>query len=330
MKGLKCRGVRSLARFIAAAVVVQLTVVGPGSTALMAGDAATSSDSQTNSFPDPATILAGKAFTNTFDREVYFLKSVCESYPSQWAPLLKANLLVTDYVVDPGKLQRFVQEVGKATAGTDDLVAATNLAVIVSDAAFYANTNAFRPEILGTTAKTLIEIGPNGRRALAAAFNEGHYRVSPESLEVLAQAVELSGSTDPKLLAVLAATAFSFSASNGGNYPSCTRTAVVALLHLPGGIEAVRHHLNEKEIFDDPVRFQDVVESIISAKASGLQPDLIRLENATKARLELLKASASSASAAPYLEELEKLRARLDRATSILKSSQTPEAATVQ
>jgi len=233
----------------------------------------------TNSFPDPIEVLGGRAFATPFDREVYYLKRVREAYPSYWASLLGANILVSDYVVAPDKLQKFIDELGEAAAGTDDPVAATSLAVVTSDATFYANTNAFRAEILRAAARQLIRIGPRGRVSLAQAFVENHYRQSPESLEIFAEVIGQSGVTDPKLSSALAATAFTFTATNGGSFPGCTQNAVAALLRLPGGVGVVREKLEPNTIFDDPGRYQDVVRAIASAKAESLRPDLVRLES---------------------------------------------------
>ena len=114
----------------------------------------------TNSFPDPNEVLQGRTFENKFDREVFFLQRIRERYPEYWASLLGANIIVTDYELAPDKLLHFVQELGVAVESTDDLCAITNLAPITSDPAIYANTNAYRPEILRAAAQALLKIGP--------------------------------------------------------------------------------------------------------------------------------------------------------------------------
>src|SRR5215831_15971169 len=110
----------------------------------------------TNSFPSPNEIFQGRAFTNKFERDVFFLRKIRESYPMHWAPLLEANVTIADYVVAPDKLLRFVEELGAATANTDDATAVTNLAAINADPEFYANTNASRPEIDSAAALALM------------------------------------------------------------------------------------------------------------------------------------------------------------------------------
>ncbi|MDE3148742.1 MAG: hypothetical protein KGL37_04665 [Acidobacteriota bacterium] len=82
------------------------------------------------------------------ERDVFFLRSIRRRYPAHWEPLLAANIIVVGYVLAPDKWRRFVEELGAATGGTDGLPAVTNLAAIISDAAFCANTNAYRPGIL--------------------------------------------------------------------------------------------------------------------------------------------------------------------------------------
>src|SRR5262245_45937011 len=157
----------------------------------------------TNSFPSPNEIFRGRSFTNKFERDVFFLRTIRESYPEHWAPLLAANITVTDYVLAPDKLQRFIDELGAAMAGKDDLAAITNLAAITTTPDFYANTNAPRPDLQRAAASALIKIGPRGAQALASSFSEVHYRMDSASLEVLAEAVGKSGTTDPKLTEAL-------------------------------------------------------------------------------------------------------------------------------
>jgi hypothetical protein len=263
----------------------------------------------TNSFPNINEIFQGRMFASKFDRDVFFLKTIRESYPAQWAPLLGANILESDYVLAPDKLQKFVEELGAAVEGTGDLVAVTNLAVITSEPSFYANTNAVRPGILRAAARALIGIGPSGRQVLADSFSESHYRLDRESLEIFGDAAGESGVSDPRLTTALAATAFTFTATNGGYYSECTRKTVVNLLRLPGGTGVVRSHLNEKEIFDNPGRFQDVVDAIVEARVVPLYNDLGKIAPAVDSKLKSLPASAD-----PYRKELSELKARISDA----------------
>lgn len=168
-----------------------------------------------NSFPDLNEVFQGRAFEGKFGRDVFFLRRIRKDYPAYWAPLLGANILASDYELAPEKLLRFVEEPGAATANTDDLITATNLAAITSNPVFYANTNVYRPRILRAAATALINIGPAGRTELADAFSEGHYRTGPVSFEALAEAIAESGVSDSRLTAALATTAFTFKTTNG-------------------------------------------------------------------------------------------------------------------
>jgi hypothetical protein len=74
-----------------------------------------------------------KAFPSKFDRDVFFLRRIHDSYGSFWAPLVSENITATDYQHAPAKMQRFIEELGIAMEGRNDLVACTNLALITSD-----------------------------------------------------------------------------------------------------------------------------------------------------------------------------------------------------
>jgi hypothetical protein len=137
--------------------------------------------------------LKGRTFRNDFERDVFFLQAIHDHYTSFWPDLLEANISVQDYVQSPAKLLRFIDELGKAMRDQNEPVACTNLALIIGNAAYYANTNAYHPEILRAAAEALIKIGPNGRSALAAAFTESHYCSDPASLEQLAQVIGRTG-----------------------------------------------------------------------------------------------------------------------------------------
>ena len=232
-----------------AALIVAAALFAPGrgaSGAEQGRGSAPPVNGSTNSFPDLNEVFQGRAFKTKLDRDVFFLRRIREAYPAQWGALLDANIIVSDYVQAPEKLLRFVEALGTALAGTDDVAASTSLAAITSDPAFYANTNAYRPEILRAAAGALIKIGPRGRQALADSFSEGHYRTDSVSLEVLAEAVGEAGVSDARLTAALASTTFRFTATNGGSYPRCTRQVTRSLLSLPGGLGAVGTHLNAK------------------------------------------------------------------------------------
>jgi len=268
----------------------------------------------TNSFPDVNAVLQGRAFESKFDRDVFFLRRIQESYSAHWPGLLSANIVLTDYVQAPDKLLRFVDELGTAMADTDDLATITNLAAITSDPAFYANTNAYRPGILQSATWALIRIGPRGRQALAGSFTENHYRVDPASLEVLADAIGRAGVGDSKLTAALSATAFTFTAINGGSYPRCTQELTRNLLRLPDGTLAVAAHLNGKQVLEDPGRFQAVVDGIAAARAVGLTTNLLELASQVGTKLGTPGAPPSA-----YRDDLLGLQTRLRKAIEQLR-----------
>ena len=300
--------------FIAAALVpasLLLAQVGRVGAAEAGGATSSPKTLDQSSFPEVSEVLQGRQFATRFEREVFFLRRVRESYPAHWSPLLGANITVNDYVQAPAKLLRFVQALGAAAAGTDDRAASTNLAAITSDPVYYANTNAYRPEILRAAASAMIEIGPSGRRALADSFTEHHYRIDPESLADIAEVVGKSGVSDSRMAAALAATAFTFAATNGGFYPRCTEQAVRNLLRLPEGAAMAATHLNAKEVLADPGRFQAVVDGLAAARAIALATNLVALEREVAAKLSSLTNSPGL-----YRDELSNLHVRIRRTVS--------------
>jgi hypothetical protein len=301
-------------RFMAAASVLATLLLGqhPGTSAAQAAETTSAPAAAGKSpFPEVSEVLQGRQFATRFEREVFFLRRMRENYPAHWSPLLGANITVNDYVQAPAKLLRFVQALGAAAAGTDDRAASTNLAAITSDPVFYANTNAYRPEILRAAASALIEIGPGGRRALADSFTEHHYRIDPQSLAEVAEVVGKSGVADSRLAAALVATAFTFTAANGGFYPRCTEQAVRNLLRLPEGAAASAVHLNAKEVLDDPGRFEAVVDGVAAARAVVLATNLVVLDHEVAAKLSSLTNSPGL-----YRDELSSLQVRIRQTVS--------------
>jgi hypothetical protein len=269
----------------------------------------------TNSFPDLNEVFEGRTFENKFAREVFFLRRIREHYPAYWPSLLGANIIVTDYELAPDKLLHFVQELGVAVEGTDDLCAITNLATITSDPAFYANTNAYRPEIQRATAEALLKIGARGAQALAESFSESHYRTDAASLEVLADVAGKSGVPASKMTQALAATAFTFTATNGGSYPRCTTVTTKNLLLLPDGASTVGTHLNTNEVFAGPGRFQAVVDGIAAAHAAGLSTNLAQIATQAAAKLDTLAGHPG-----PYRDDLQALLIRIRHVIEQLKA----------
>jgi hypothetical protein len=270
----------------------------------------------TNSFPDLNEVFQGRTFANKSEREVFFLRRIREQYPVYWPSLLGANIIVIDYELAPDKLLHFVQELGVAVESTDDLCAITNLATIMSDTAFYANTNAYRPEILRAAAEALLKIGPRGAQELAESFSESHYRTDPASLELLADVAGKSGVSDSKLTQALAATAFTFTATNGGSYPRCTTVTTKNLLLLPDGATTVGTHLNANEIFGDPGRFQAVVDGIAGVRAAGLSTNLEQIATLATSKLDTLTNSPG-----PYRDDLQALLVRVRQAIEQLRAA---------
>lgn len=271
----------------------------------------------TNSFPELNDVFQGRVFETTFDREVFFLRRIRQDYPQHWPELLDANIVVQDYVAAPDKLRRFIDELGVVTAGTDDPAACTNLARITSEPRFYANPDASRPDLLKAATAILIGLGPRGRHLLADAFSESHYRTDPESLVVLAESVSHSGSADPKLATALAATAFSYTATNGGFYPRCTQEVTRQLLKLTNGFTIVAEHLNTKEVLDDPGRLEAVVDGIGIAQAAILQPKLAELTGPLASKIEELVKSPG-----PYRDALVELQDHLKRTITQLNGNE--------
>jgi hypothetical protein len=242
----------------------------------------------TNSFPSLSEVFQGRTFPDKLERDVFFLRAIHDRYPAHWPDLLDANISLEEYIGSPAKLLQFINELGSAMAGRDDPTAATNLVLVISDERFFTNTDAYHPEILRAAAQSLMQLGPNGRRALAACFNENHYRLDPESLEELAKTIGEAQPADSALAKALAATAFHFSTTNGGSYPRCTTEAVKNLLRLPGGFAEVRTHLTTNEIFADPIRFQAVIDGMTSTNAVGLRTNLAAVDADIKAKLVIL------------------------------------------
>jgi|GEM_PF-7080182 len=269
----------------------------------------------TDGFPEVNAVLQGRAFTNDFDRDVFFLRQVRQHYPAHWPSLLAANISVGEYVISPEKMRRFVKEVGAAGEKSDDSIACANLAAIVCVPDFYSNPDASHPEIQQAAAVSLIKIGPTGESALAAAFTQEHYRADPGSLETVADAIAASGAGGSNLVRALAATALTFTADNtGGSYPRCTEAATRCLLSLTNGASALLSHLNTNEVFANPGRFQSVVDGIAAAHAASLAVRLEQIDSAVKARL-----AAISPGPDPYRDDLSDLENRIERAASQLR-----------
>jgi len=308
--------VAKLGRFITSLVLV-IWVLAPGRQASCAEQVRGSSSFKTesSSFPDPNEVFEGKVFQNKLDREVFFIRRIHENYPIHWHSLLEANIDVRSYVVTPDKLLRFIEELSTAIAGTDDVTAITNVAAITSDPCFYANTNAYRPEILRTAASTLIRIGPRGRMALANSFSETHYRTDSASLEVLAEVTGKAGVADSSLSAALAATAFTVTATNGGSYPRCTKEITRNLLRLPEGIAAIQPHLNCKEVFKDPGRFIAAIDAIAEARAFGLTTNLSELQTEVAVKVKALAEHPG-----PYVDDLSELQVHIGKAIEELRT----------
>jgi hypothetical protein len=263
----------------------------------------------TNTFPTVPEVLGGQTFKSYAEQDIYFLRSIHDRYHDHWSDLLEANLTLNDFVVSPEKQLRFVNELGEAMRGRNDLPACTNLALITSDPTFYANTNVSRPEIIAAAAKALIRIGPAGRQALVSTFTQSHYRIDPASLEVLADAIGEERPDDPRLVTALAATAFDFSTTNGAFYPHCAMVAVKNVLWLTNGPAAVQAHLKIEECLNNPGRFQSIVDGIAAAQAKELSANLAAVEPEVKARLAALATSPGG-----YRDDLSELENRIKKA----------------
>jgi hypothetical protein len=280
-----------------------------------AGDAP--SASETNSLIDVGEVLQGRMFENKLDRDVFFLRAVHDRYPSKWPALLQANITLADYISEPAKMLRFVNELGLAMNEKDDVVASTNLAVVVSDGSYFTNELVYHPEIIRAAVQALIQIGPNGRKALAAAFSESRYREETGSLEKLAAIIGEERPPGTELPEALAATAFTFSTAKGGIYPRYTTEAVKNLLRLPEGAPQVSPHLNTNEVFDNPGRFQAVVDGINAAHATELTTNLSAIGTNVSAKLDTLTNSPG-----PYRDDLQDLHTRIQKT---LASFETPK-----
>lgn len=282
--------------------------------------AETQPSAATNSFPAPADVFQGRMFASKLERDVFFLRAIHDNYSSQWPALLDANINLTEYVQSPDKMLRFVNEAGVAMADRNDPVASGRLASITSDPNFFANANAYHPEIVRAAAEALIKIGEVGRKALAASFTESHYRQDPESLEQLAGVAGAQKPADSELAGALAATAFNFSTANGGSYPRCTTEAVRNLLRLPDGASAVRTNLESAKVFGDPGRYQAVMDGIAAAHAADLVTNLSALDAAVKTKLGTLTNSPGA-----YRDDLQELGARIQKATTGLGKPRAPQ-----
>jgi hypothetical protein len=274
---------------------------------------------ETNRFPSAAEVLGGRTFETFTEQDVYFLRAIHDRYPAQWPDLLTANITLKDYLLSPEKLQRFVNELGEAMAGRNDLAACTNLAMLTGDATFYANANTYHPEILQAAARALIRIGPEGSKALASAFTESHYDTDPGSLEDLADAIGGEHPADPDFVRVLAATAFDFATTNGSYYPRCTTAAVKNLLCLKDGLVTVRAHLRTEEMLGNPGRFQAVMDGIAAGQARQLATNLVAVQAPIRVKLEGLTNSPGG-----YRDDLQELSSRIGRT---LTGFEKPESA---
>ena len=275
--------------------------------------AAADQNGATNEFPSPADVLEGRRFHSDYERDVFFLQAIHDRYASQWPALLAVNITPDEYAHSTAKLLRFVNALGDAMKGRDDPVACTNLAAIIGDPSFNANTNGYYPDIQRAAAHALIGIGPTGRKTLAAAFTENHYRSDPESLEELARVIGEDRPVDPEFTNALAAMAFDFTTAGGGIYPRCTTAAVTNLLCLPDGPAAVSARLKTESAFDNPGRFQAITEGIAIARTAELSTNLAALDARVKAQLLTLTNSPGA-----YRDDLQGLENRLQKAMSLL------------
>jgi hypothetical protein len=244
----------------------------------------TNTSDATNIFPSVAEVIGGRTFDSSKDEDVFFLRAIHDRYGSYWPELLNANITVNDYVLSPDKMLRFVDELGEAMRDRNDPAACTNLASIVSDPAFYANGTVDHPDIIQAAAQALMKIGPDGRKALAAAFSVSHYRTDAASIEELADAVGENPAAGLEFTGALTAVAFDFSMTNGAFYPRCTTTVVKDLLRLGGGESAVGARLATNSVLDNPGRYQAIVDGIAAAQASGLATNLMAIQVCVRAK----------------------------------------------
>lgn len=260
----------------------------------------------TNSFPSVYEVFQGRVFQSDFERDVFFLRAIHDRYPSQWPGLLAANITVDEYLHSSGKLLRFISALGNAMTGLDDPIAITNLAAITGDPSYYANTNGYYPDIQRAAAKVLIQLGPNGRKALGSCLNEKHYRNDTESLGDIMTVIGDERSADSVFSNGLAAVAFDFSTASGGIFPHCTAAAVTNLLRLPDGTAAVRSRLRIESVFDNPGRFTAVTGGIAAARATDLATNLTAIEAEVQTRLTTLTKSPGA-----YRDDLQELENHL-------------------
>jgi hypothetical protein len=261
----------------------------------------------TNSFPALADVFQGRQFANKLERDVFFLRAIHDRYPDQWPALLEANITVDDYVQSPDKLLRFINELAIAMRDRDDSASCSNLARVFSDRDFFADTNAYRPELLQASARALMQIGPAGRKALAAAFNQDHYRADPGSLEDLAKVISKERPADAELARALATTAFDFNTAGGGTYPRCTTEMVKDLLSLPDGAATIKPYLTTNGTIHDPARFQAVIDGIAAAHNAELATSLAALNSSVSAKLATLTNSPGD-----YRNDLLDLHSRIE------------------
>ena len=281
-----------------------LCVVLPPASAV----AQTDSADTTNSFPTVPEVLGGRTFDTFADRDVFFLRAIHDRYAAHWPDLLEANLTVKDYVLSPEKLHDFIDRLGDAMRDRNDPTACADLAPITGDTLFYANTNVYHAEILQAAARALIKLGPDGRKALAGAFSESHYRTDTTSLEDLANVIGEERPADAVFVQVLSAAAFDFSTASGASYPNCTTTAVKNLLLLTNGLAAVQAHLTSEKMLDNPGRFQAVVGGIAAAHASELATNLTVVQDKVRAKL-----ADPALLAGGYRDDLQELDGRITR-----------------
>jgi len=267
-----------------------------------------SADDATSLFPNVAEVIGSRTFDTLTDEYIYFMQAIHDRYHDHWANLLEANITLNDYTLAPEKMQRFVDELGEAMRDRNDPDAISYLAPVINDPSFYAGSNVYHAEILQSAAKALIKIGPDGRKALAGAFTEVHYRTDSGSLEDLADVVGTEKPAGPEFVNALSATAFDFSTANGAYYSRCTTTAVKSLLNLPSGPVAVQEHLKTDEIFDNPGRFEAVMDGIAGAQCSELKTNLMTIEVDVLARLATLTNTPGG-----YRDDLQELEMRIHK-----------------
>jgi len=294
--------------YLKRSLLLAALILWPAALLLCGSAAAPAAAPAAVAFPSVPEVLGGRTFATQTDQDVFFLRAIHDRYSARWPDLLVANITLKDYLLSPEKLLRFVGELGEAMRGQNDPDACANLALITGDDAFYANTNGYHPEIIRAAAQALIKIGPAGRKALASSFTVIHYRNDAASLEDLADAIGEAGSAGTNFIGALAATAFVFSTTNGAIYPRCTATAVKQLLGLAEGPATVRAHLSSDEAFDNPGRFQAVLDGIAAAQASELATNLVALEAKVRTKLSALASSPGA-----YREDLQELDARIDK-----------------